>query len=72
MTIELMLIAGFLAGLVVALAVARSGLGCALLLLIPVAMIVMVLVDQNLHPESQSSTSGLAFIFAPLWPAPAQ
>ena len=69
MTIEMMLIGGFVAGLLVALAVARSGVGCALLLVVPIAMIVLVLDDQNMHPESQSSTSALAFIFAPLWPS---
>lgn len=69
MTIELMLIGGFVAGLLVALAIARSGMGCALLLLVPAAMIVLVLIDQKLHPEIQNSTSALAFIFAPLWPS---
>lgn len=69
MMIIWMVIGGFVAGLLAALAVARTGMGCALLLLVPVAMIALVLVDQNLHPEDQNSTSALAFIFAPFWPS---
>lgn len=69
MTIETMLIVGFLAGLVVGAALANPKVGCAVLLLVPVAMIIYIGVWQSQHPESLRSTSGLDFIFGPLWPS---
>ena len=69
MTIEMLLIAGALAGLVIGLAVPNPKLGCAALWIVPLAMIIYVYAWQRAHPENLRSTSGLEFFFGPLWPS---
>ena len=69
MTIEALLVGGSIVGLLAALLITNSRLGCAVLWIIPIAMIVIVIVDQQLHPENVRSTSALDFVFAPLWPS---
>lgn len=69
MTIELMLIAGGLVGFLFGLLAWNPKVGCALFGIIAVAMIVYVAIWQAQHPESLRSTSGLDFLFGPLWPS---
>lgn len=69
MTIEMLLIAGALAGLVIGLASPSAKLGCVALWVVPIAMIAYVYAWQRAHPESLRSTSGLDFLFGPLWPS---
>jgi hypothetical protein len=68
-TFEGLLAFGFLAGLLVGLSVTRHGLGCFLLLAVPVAMIAYVTWWQGRHPENLRSTSALDYLFVPLWPS---
>ena len=69
MTIEFLIVGGAIVGLLSALLIRNARFGCASLWVIPVAMIIVVIVDQHLHPENVRSTSALDFIFAPLWPS---
>jgi hypothetical protein len=69
MTIELLLVCGFVFGLLVGIAVARPGLGCLILVAVPVAMIVYIYGWQSENPDKLRSTSALDFIFGPLWPS---
>lgn len=68
MTIEGLMIAGAGAGFAFGLAGWSQKIGCVFLALISLAMIVYVAVWQEMHPENLRSTSGLDFIFGPLWP----
>ena len=56
-------------GLIVGMVLHRPKIGCAALLIVPVAMIFFVSWWQGQHPENLRSTSGLDFIFGPLWPS---
>jgi hypothetical protein len=69
MIIELMLVFGMVAGLAVGLAFARPRVGCSILLIIPVAMLFYVAWWQSGHPADLRSTSGLDYLFGPLWPS---
>ena len=69
MSIELLIFCGFVAGLLVGLAIARPGLAWFILLAVPVAMIVYVYWWQGENPDKLRSTSALDFIFGPLWPS---
>jgi hypothetical protein len=69
MTVEAMLIIGFLAGFLVGLVFANPKAGCGVLLIVPIAMFVYIGMWQSLHSESIRSTSALDFIFGPLWPS---
>ncbi len=69
MTIEILLVAGALVGLIIGLTFGSPKLGCAALWIVPVAMIAYVHAWQGAHPESIRSTSGLDFLFGPLWPS---
>lgn len=69
MTIEALLIAGSIAGLLVGFARATAQAGCATLWVVPIAMVAYIAVWQSLHPENIRSTSGLDFVFGPLWPS---
>lgn len=69
MTIQGLLIAGAIVGLLAGVLIHKARLGCASLWVVPVAMIVVVIIDQRLHPENVRSTSALDFVFAPLWPS---
>ena len=69
MTIQFLVVVGAIVGLLSAILIRNARLGCASLWVIPVAMIIVVIVDQQLHRENVRSTSALDFIFAPLWPS---
>ncbi|GKS03256.1 hypothetical protein [Sphingomonas aquatilis] len=69
MTIEMLLIGGALTGLVIGLGAKTPQLGCAALWIVPLAMIAYVYAWQSAHPDSLRSTSGLDFVFGPLWPS---
>ena len=69
MSIELLILCGFVAGLLVGVAVRKPGLGCLILLAVPVAMIVYIYWWQGENPDKIRSTSALNFIFGPLWPS---
>jgi hypothetical protein len=69
MTIELLLVCGFVFGLLVGIAVAKPRLGCFILLAVPVATIVYIDWWQGENPDKLRSTSALDFIFGPLWPS---
>ena len=69
LTIEGCLAVGFVAGLAVGSLVAKQKRGCLILFAVPVAMVIFVGWWQGQHPENLRSTSGLDFIFGPLWPS---
>jgi hypothetical protein len=69
MTITMLLIYGAVAGLLVGAVIPGKRFGCMALLIVPIAMIVYVSRWQAAHPENIRSTSGLDFIFGPLWPS---
>ena len=69
LTIEGSLAIGGIAGLIVGVSVARPKFGCLILLAVPLAMIAHTILWQRAHPENLRSTSGLDFIFGPLWPS---
>ena len=69
MTIEMMLLAGAAAGLLIGVIFRNPRLGCGMLWIVPIAMIAYVYAWQSAHPENIRSTSGLDFIFGPLWPS---
>jgi hypothetical protein len=60
---------GGVVGLLVGVLLPRPKLGCMVLLIVPVAMIFFVSWWQGQHPENLRSTSGLDFVFGPLWPS---
>ena len=69
MTIEQLLIAGVFAGLPVGLMIDRHKIGCLALLVVPLAMFLYVGWWQSANPDKLNSTSGLDFMFGPLWPS---
>jgi hypothetical protein len=69
LSIEGSLAIGVAVGLLVGLLCPRPKLGCIVLLVVPVAMIFFVSWWQGQHPENLRSTSGLDFVFGPLWPS---
>lgn len=68
-SIEGLLAFGFVVGLLVGLAVAKPRLGCAILFVVPIAMVIYVSWWQGEHPEDLRSTSALDFVFGPFWPS---
>jgi hypothetical protein len=69
LTIEGSFFIGAVAGIVIGFFISRPKLGCAVLLIIPTAMIFFIGWWQGQHPENLRSTSGLDFMFGPLWPS---
>jgi hypothetical protein len=69
LTIQGSLAIGAAIGLLVGLALPRPKMGCVVLLAVPVGMIFFVSWWQGQHPENLRSTSGLDFVFGPLWPS---
>ncbi|MBN8819970.1 MAG: hypothetical protein J0I80_14755 [Sphingomonas sp.] len=69
MTINMMLLYGAFAGLAIGIVIPWERFGCMGLLIVPIAMIVYVSRWQAAHPENIRSTSGLDFVFGPLWPS---
>jgi hypothetical protein len=68
-SIEGLLVIGLFVGVPVGLFATRTKLGCVILLAVPIAMIAYVGWWQGQHPENVRSTSGLDFVFGPLWPS---
>jgi hypothetical protein len=76
MSIESLLLAingsiaiGALIGLLVGLFINGPKLGCVVLLAVPIAMVLFISWWQGEHPENLRSTSGLDFVFGPIWPS---
>ena len=69
LTLEGSFAVGFVAGLLTGLALPRPKLGCLVLFAVPVAMYAYVSQWHSEHPENMRSTSGLDFVFGPLWPS---
>ncbi|WP_404337111.1 hypothetical protein AB2M62_01240 [Sphingomonas sp. MMS12-HWE2-04] len=69
MTISMLLLCGAIAGLILGSLIPRQRIGCFVLFVVPIAMVVYVSRWQAVHPENIRSTSGLDFIFVPLWPS---
>jgi hypothetical protein len=69
MSIELLLLCGFVPGLIVGVVVRKPWLGCLIMLAVPAAMIAYVAWWQSRNPDLLRSTSALDFVFAPLWPS---
>jgi hypothetical protein len=69
MTIGTLILFGGIAGLLVGLFIPSQRLGCVILLAVPVAMFIHVSRWQDANPEALRSTSGLEFLFGPLWPS---
>ena len=69
LTIEGSLAIGAAIGALIGVAVARQKIGCLTLLAVPVAMVFYIGWWQGQHPENLRSTSGLDFVFGPLWPS---
>ena len=66
MTIEALLIAGVVVGLLIG--IFTTDHGCAVLLIVPGVMVGYTALWQMTHSESLRSTSALDYLFAPLWP----
>ena len=56
-------------GFLIGITLPRPRIGCVALLVVPVAMILFIGWWQGQHPENLRSTSGLDFVFGPLWPS---
>lgn len=69
LTINGSLALGAAVGLLTGLTLPRPKVGCLALLAVPLAMIVFISWWQGEHPENLRSTSGLDFVFGPLWPS---
>ena len=69
LTIEGSMAIGLGVGLLVGALLPRPKVGCTALLVVPVAMIFFIGWWQGQHPENLRSTSGLDFMFGPLWPS---
>jgi uncharacterized membrane protein YfcA len=69
MAIVMMMFFGAIAGLLVGILIPNQRLGCVILLAVPVAMIIHISRWQDANPDALRSTSGLDFIFGPLWPS---
>lgn len=69
MTIQMLLVCGFVAGVLVGVSVTKPRLGCTILLAVPVAMICYVAWWQGENPDKLRSTSSLDFMFGALWPS---
>jgi hypothetical protein len=69
LTIEGSMAIGLGVGLLVGVLLPRPKVGCTALLVVPVAMIFFIGWWQGQHPENLRSTSGLDFMFGPLWPS---
>jgi len=67
--IEGLLLIGLGVGIAIGLLAPNQRVGCVGLLVVPLAMIAYIGWWQGEHPENLRSTSGLDFIFGPLWPS---
>ncbi len=64
-----LLVLGAIIGFVIGLLIHNFRLGCVILVLVPIAMIGYIYQWQSQHPENLRSTSGLDFLFGPIWPS---
>jgi hypothetical protein len=69
LTIEGGFAVGAVVGLLTGVLLPRPKVGCVALLAVPVAMVFFISWWQGEHPENLRSTSGLDFMFGPLWPS---
>ena len=69
LTITQLLVAGFVAGLLIGIVLSRPKVGCVGLLAVPVGMFAYIWWWQGQNPDKLRSTSGLDFVFGPLWPS---
>ena len=69
LTIEGSFSIGVGVGLLIGILLPPSKLGCLALLVVPVAMIFFINWWHGEHGGNLSSTSGLDFVFGPLWPS---
>ena len=67
--IEALLMIGLVVGFFVGLAIPSHKMGCLALLPVPIVMIGYISRWQSQHPDNLRSTSGLDFLFGPLWPS---
>ena len=67
--IEALLIIGLVVGVFVGLVTPSHKVGCLVLLPVPIVMIGYISRWQSQHSENLRSTSGLDFLFGPLWPS---
>jgi ABC-type uncharacterized transport system permease subunit len=64
-----LIIIGFVVGIFVGVMIPSHKVGCFALLPVPIIMVAYISQWQSQHPENLRSTSGLDFIFGPLWPS---
>ena len=69
LTIEGSFAIGAVIGALIGVTITKQKVGCLALWAVPVAMILYIGWWQGQHPESIRSTSGLDFVFGPLWPS---
>jgi hypothetical protein len=69
MTIEILLVAGFVVGLLIGAASPKPMYGCLFLLAVPVGMFAYMWWWQSQNPDKLHSTSALDLLFGPLWPS---
>jgi hypothetical protein len=69
LTIEGSFAIGAVIGALIGVALEKQKVGCLALWAVPVAMVLYVGWWQGQHPEAIRSTSGLDFVFGPLWPS---
>jgi len=69
MSIWSLVIAGCVFGFLVGISDAKRQVGCLILAAVPIGMIAYIGWWQAEHPENLRSTSGLDFVFGPLWPS---
>ena len=69
LTITQLLVCGFVAGLLIGIVLPHPKIGCMGLLAVPVAMFAYIWWWQGQNPDKLRSTSGLDFVFGPLWPS---
>jgi len=67
--IEIATLLGLVFGFVVGIVITKPKLGCLTLFLVPIAMIAYISAWQQQNPQFIRSTSGLDFLFGPLWPS---
>jgi uncharacterized membrane protein YfcA len=68
-SIEATMVIGAAIGILIGLFAKDKRSGCALLTAVPVLMVAYVFYWQWQHEDQLRSTSGLEFIFGPLWPS---
>jgi len=68
LSVEALLIIGFIAGVLGGVLLGSRKVGCWVMAIVPIGAIVYVSWWQGQHPENIRSTSGLDFMFVPIPP----